>query len=162
MCYICPLCNRDMKHQSSLRKHKLRKTPCVKPIETLIEQTTVIEIQPIQIYDRVEPKRFDDQKLLANWLWREISKTPANICFVMTNCQKDQFFVKRKTKVEVMDYDGFIDLYIRNIYPLGPGQIFHGYEEHMKKIIIDFFKVMPQKIVLLNKIKRMDISLNYI
>jgi hypothetical protein len=165
--YICNKCGIDLKHQSSLRKHYLRKTPCMKvfPVETSIkveDEDDIVSLctsNPIQIYDKVEPKRFDEQKLLANWLWREISKTPANICFVF---HKNRFFVKRKTKVEVMDYNGFIDLYIRNIYPLGPGEIFHGYEDYMKKIIIDFFEVMPGKIILLNRIKRMDPSLNYI
>jgi hypothetical protein len=147
-----------MLHQSSLRKHLLRKIPCV----PIIKQAS-----QVQIYDK-EEIGINTDKFLAVWLWNQLVKTPANVCFVIPNVNIDKVFVKRKNCVEVHTYLTFMDLYIRTAFYLGPGASLetvencYAYEDFMRKRILDFFDVMPNRRILLNRIKNMDPSLNYL
>jgi len=156
MSFVCIKCNRDMKFRGSLRNHLLRKTPCVQ----VDIPKPVIESSPIQIYDRVEPKKYNNHSL-ALWLWREITKTPSNVCFVITS-DKNKVYVKRKTCTEIMTYNEFMEIYINVLCPLGPGRVMEQYEEYMTRPIHDFFDLMPHKTVLLNRIRNMDPTLNYL
>jgi hypothetical protein len=160
MAYICSKCGRDMLHQSSLRKHLLRKIPCVQIIK---------QASKVQIYDKQEiDVKLHTDKFLAVWLWNQIVKTQANICFVIPNVDIDKVFVKREHCVEIHTYLTFMDIYIRNVCHLGPGanletiENCYAYEDFMKKRILDFFDVMPNRRILLNRIKNMDPSLNYL
>ena len=124
----CPKCGKDYTGDGhwvqSLRRHLARKNPCDRPKDAgyLKDRPGPPEPpqNPLRSLDTIEwagdapsgkPMRF-----VAAWFFRQITKDPANVCFVRPNVNKNEYWVRVSPgDVQIVKQWEFIQLWVNHV-----------------------------------------------
>jgi hypothetical protein len=131
MARVCPKCGKDFSTNpywtTDLKRHLARKNPCDRPADWKFVRAGANDPPPtrpaLRCLDSVEwaepisPPPGISNKLLAPWLFREVFRDPANVCFVKPNSSKNEVWVKvtKDDPVRIVRVDDFIGLFVKHV-----------------------------------------------
>jgi hypothetical protein len=126
---VCPKCGKDYSGDpywtTGLRKHLARKNPCDRPAGTkyLRCEDAPTPRTPLRCLDSVEvgavgsPAPGTPMRLVGPWLFKQVVKDHANVCFVRPNLSKNEIWVKvhKDETVRIVTRDEFIRLFVNHV-----------------------------------------------
>ena len=117
---VCPKCGKDFTGdghwKQSLRRHLERKFPCDRERPPTTPQNPLRSLDTIEFPPGVDAPQGASMRCVARWFFKQVTKDPANVCFVRPNVNKDEYWVRVSPgDVRIVKQWVFIQLWVNHV-----------------------------------------------